>query len=128
MRILVVDDSSFICLICRQILEKNGFEVVNEAYDGIKAVEMARQDQPDLIIMDLALPLQSGLEASRRILTHRPDTLILAISAVDEQWAQDEASEAGCFAFLGKPFDSKQLLSYIEKAKQIKNGGELKYG
>lgn len=123
-KILIVDDSSFIILVCRQILEKSGYEVIADSYDGIDAVEKACLLKPDIILMDIALPLQNGIEATKKILQALPNTKILAMSAVNEDWLKDKAIEAGCYAFLAKPFDPEQLIAYIEQSKER----ELKYG
>ena len=126
MKVLIVDDSSFIVLICRQALEKAGHEVVGEAYDGMEAIEKAQELRPDLVIMDIALPRKNGFEASELIQQSLPKIKVLAVSAVDEEWVREKAVQSGCYAFLAKPFETKQLLEYIEKAKDKQ--GDLKYG
>lgn len=126
MKVMIVDDSSFVQLVCKQTLEKSGYQVVAEAYDGVEAVEKAEQAQPDIILMDIALPKRNGLEATEMILSHLPNTQILAISAIDEDWIKDKVMQAGCFAFLSKPFETKDLLSLLDQV-QISDGN-LKYG
>lgn len=126
MKVLIVDDSSFIILVCKQTLEKSGYEVVGEAYDGLEAVEKAQELKPDLIIMDIALPKKNGFEATEIILDFLPKTKILAVSAIDEEWVKEKAIQAGCFDFLAKPFETVQLLDAVERSK--KSVGDLKYG
>lgn len=126
MKILIVDDSSFIILICRQALEKSGFQVVGEAYDGFDAIEKAQALQPDVIIMDIALPGKNGFEATQIIHEFLPKTKVLAISALDEDWIREKAIQAGCVDFLEKPFEAVELIDRIEKLKD--SFGELKYG
>lgn len=126
MKILIVDDSSFMTLICKQTLEKAGFEVVGEAYDGLEAVEKAQKLTPDLVIMDIALPKKNGFEATQLILESAPGTKVLAISAVEEEWVREKALKAGCSDFLAKPFETTHLLEIINGLKN--NVGELKYG
>ena len=126
MKVLVVDDSSFIILVCRQALEKSGYQVVGEAFDGVEAVEKAEALKPDFIIMDIALPRKNGFEATEMILELLPKTKVLAISAVDEEWVRDKALESGCFDFLPKPFDTLTLVNKLDDAKEA--GGGLKYG
>ncbi len=126
MKVLIVDDSSFIVLVCRQALEKSGYQVVGEAYDGITAVELAESTQPDFVIMDIALPRKNGFEATQLIQEILPKTKVLAISAVDEDWIRDKAIESGCFDFLAKPFDTIALVGRLDEAKDAQGG--LKYG
>lgn len=126
MKILIVDDSSFIGLVCSQALSKAGYEVVGEAYDGVEGVEKAQQLKPDLVIMDIALPRKNGIEATKMIMELLPGTLVLGISAIDEDWVREKAMQAGCFDFLVKPFETKQLVDYINKVK-LENG-VLKHG
>lgn len=126
MKVLIVDDSSFIGLVCTQALVKAGHEVVGEAYDGLDGVAKAEQLKPDLVIMDIALPKKNGIEATKMILELLPKTAILGISAIDEDWVKEKALRAGCFDFLVKPFETKQLIEYINRIKI--EDGELKYG
>ncbi len=126
MKVLIVDDSSFVILVCRQALEKSGYEVVGEAYDGVSAVEMAESSQPDFVIMDIALPRKNGFEATQMIQEILPKVKVLAVSAIDEDWVRDKAIESGCFDFLPKPFDTIALISRLDEMKD--SLGDLKYG
>lgn len=126
MKVMIVDDSSFIILVCRQALEKSGYEVVGEAYDGVSAVEIAEKTQPDFVIMDIALPRKNGFEATQMIQEILPKAKVLAISAVDEDWVRDKAIESGCFDFLAKPFDTIELIGRLDQEKDAIGG--LKYG
>ena len=126
MRVLIVDDSSFITLFCRQALQKAGYEVVGEAYDGEEAVKMAFQHKPQLILMDIALPKKNGFEAAKAIMEKLPRTKIIAISALEEEWVGERYKQSGCVAFLAKPFDVKTLMENIEKI--FDPDGELMYG
>lgn len=126
MKVLVVDDSSFIHLVCRQVLEKAGHEVVGQAYDGEEAIEKAQVTLPELIIMDIAMPKKNGLEATEAILEFLPTTKVIAVSAIDEDWLKEKADQVGCFAFLPKPFENKVLLGLVDKAADDEE--ELKYG
>lgn len=125
MKVMVVDDSSFILLVCKQALEKSGYEVI-EALDGIEAVEKAQKFQPDFIIMDIALPKKNGFEATMMIQELLPKTKVLAISAIEEDWVKEKAIQSGCFDFLPKPFEAVQLLALLDGAKD--SAGDLKYG
>lgn len=126
MKVLIVDDSSFIILFCRQALEKSGFDVVGEAYDGCEAVELAEKLKPDVIIMDIAMPKKNGFEATENILAIHPKTKILAVSALDEDWIREKALQVGCFDFLAKPFEALQLIDRVQSL--VEESGGLKYG
>ncbi len=126
MKVLIVDDSSFIHLVCKQAFEKAGHTVLDGAFDGEEAVEKARDLQPDVIVMDIAMPKKNGFEATVLIKEFAPDVPVIAVSAVDEDWIRDKAIEAGCFDFLPKPFETLKLIALTEGAFQ--DGGELKYG
>jgi len=126
MRILLVDDSSFILLVGRRTLEKSGHEVVADAFDGEDGVRKALAFKPDLVIMDIALPKKNGFEASQLILESLPKTKVLAISAIDEEWIREKAVQSGCYSFLAKPFDPIELLEAVEQAKETKES--VKYG
>ena len=128
MRVAIVDDSSFICLVCRQIIEKSGYEVVGESFDGEDCIDLVKETKPDLILMDMALPKQSGIQAIKKIKKIFPNQLFLGISAIDEDWLREEAIESGCFGFLENPFESRQLISYLEEAESLLSTGEVKYG
>ena len=126
MKILIVDDSSFVNLVCRQALERSGYQVVGEAFDGVAAVELANELQPEVILMDIALPKKNGLEATTEILTSHPQIKIIAMSALDEIWVNEKTKEVGCVSFLAKPFTSVDLIKFVEEAATYKE--KLKYG
>ena len=126
MRVLIVDDSSYICLICRQALSKAGYQAIGECYDGIQAVEKALELNPDVILMDMALPKMNGVDATKNILAQLPQVKILAMSAIHDPWMKENAIQAGCAAFLEKPFEPQQLIGYIEDI--LKQKKDVKYG
>ncbi len=126
MKIMIVDDSSFIVLICRQTLLAAGYDVVGEAFDGVTAIQKAEKLKPDLVILDLALPKKNGFEVAEALKESLPNTKILFISAVDEEWAKEKVVAVGGYGFLAKPFENSQLLDYVRLADEKR--GALKYG
>ena len=126
MKVLIVDDSSFITLFCRQALTKAGYEVVGEAYDGEEAVEKALALKPHLVLMDIALPKKNGFDASQIIMEKLPRTKIIAISALEEAWLSERCEQSSCVSYLTKPFDAKTLIDEIKKI--FDEDGELMYG
>ena len=108
--ILVVEDFEDSRFMMRRLLEMTGYSVV-EASDGEQAVELAVQERPALILMDLSLPKLDGLAATRQIRQHRRVSKIpiVAVSAHDSAESRSEALEAGCDEYVTKPIDFDQL-------------------
>ena len=126
MDIFIVDDSSFIILICRQALLKAGYNVVGEAFDGEEAVKQIIEKQPSLVLMDIALPKKNGLEVTKEVMEELPGLKVIALSALEDDWVAEKAHEAGCISFLRKPFKAIELIEQVQNA--IGEGEELKYG
>ncbi len=113
---LLVEDFEDSRFMMRRLLEMAGYGVV-EASDGLQAVELAVQEQPALILMDLSLPKLDGLEATRRIRQHKVvgKTPIVAISAHDSPESRTEALEVGCNEYVTKPIDFDQLGKLLKR-------------
>jgi two-component system cell cycle response regulator DivK len=113
--ILVVEDSDDTrALLCRA-LSMDGYQVL-EATDGRKAVEIAKRDCPDLILMDLNMPVMDGLAATEQIRSlreHCGNVPIVAVTAFDTYGMKEAALEAGCDAYLLKPLAVDQLEEVI---------------
>jgi CheY-like chemotaxis protein len=112
-KILIVEDVEFNLDLLVQLLEDD-FELVT-AMDGAAGVEAARRDRPDLILMDMSLPVMDGWEATRKIsgdpeLAHIP---IIALTAHAMQGDEDRARECGCSDYLAKPIDEDRLFEKI---------------
>ena len=86
----------------RDLLEEAGFEIVGESGDGADAVAMARQLEPDIVVIDLRMPVLNGLDATRLIKDARPATQVVVLSAFESPELERQAGEAGAFAFLDK--------------------------
>lgn len=114
--VLVVEDFEDNRFLMRRLLEMSGFGVL-EATNGEEAVSIAKQEHPDLVLMDLSLPLLDGLAATRRI--RKCDDLkqipIIAVSAHDTSDFHTEAMAAGCNDYVTKPIDFDQLEQVINK-------------
>jgi len=135
LKVLLVDDHALVRRGFRRMLEDEPtFEVVGEASDGLEAVECAEKLQPDVIVMDCALPQVNGIEASRRILASRPETAILMLSMHSEDTLIRQALEAGAKGYVLKNAMDLDLVSAIKKLaegetvldSQITRGGTLK--
>ena len=106
--ILIVEDSELNIDLLIQILEEDYTLVV--ARNGAEGVEMAEKNKPDLILMDISLPVMDGLEATRRIREKIKDIPIIGLSAHAMQGDSEKAIAAGCTAYLTKPIDETVLL------------------
>jgi two-component system cell cycle response regulator DivK len=114
-RVLIVEDTEDNRRILRDLLTTAGFDLV-EATDGASGVELAGRVRPDLILMDIQLPVIDGYEATRRIkadpaLSHIP---IIAVTSYALSGDEVKAAEAGCDAYVAKPFSPRQLLAKVQ--------------
>lgn len=115
LKAVIAEDEQLTRTIIRARLEKLGHTVVAEASDGQQAIEAARIHKPDVIIMDIKMPVMDGIEAARRILTETP-CAILFLSSFNEQELVEQASETGALAYLMKPFRKEDLAPALEMA------------
>lgn len=108
--VLLVEDTEDNRFMMRRLLEMSGYHVI-EATNGEEAVRLADSERPDLILMDLSLPVIDGLAATRAIrkLEGFKETPIVAVSAHDTSDFQGEALAAGCNSYITKPIDFSQL-------------------
>jgi AmiR/NasT family two-component response regulator len=116
MRILVAEDETIIRLDLRKLLEEAGHEVCAEARDGVEAVELVREHDPDLAILDVKMPRLDGIEAAKRILEERPIPIVM-VTAYGQDELVARAVEAGVFGYLVKPFREADLLPAIATAR-----------
>jgi DNA-binding NarL/FixJ family response regulator len=114
-RLLLVEDHVLVRQSIRAFLQSVALEVVGEASTGIEAVQLARQLQPDLVIMDLHLPEMSGIEATRRIRRDSPTIRVIALTAYNEKAYQRALREAGADGFVLKTAQFSELLDVIQK-------------
>lgn len=101
-RVLLADDHARLREALRDLLTETGFEVVGESGDGADAVAMARQLEPDIVVIDLRMPVLNGLDATRLIRDDRPATQVVVLSAFESPELERQAREAGAYAYLDK--------------------------
>jgi two-component system chemotaxis response regulator CheY len=114
-KILVVDDAAFMRMMIKDILEKNGYEVVGEAQDGQEAVEKYKELQPDLVTMDITMPEKDGITALKEIKEINPDAIVVMCSAMGQQAMVIDAIQAGAKDFIVKPFQADRVIEAIQK-------------
>ncbi|AGT31653.1 chemotaxis protein CheY [Geobacillus genomosp. 3] len=113
--VLVVDDAKFMRLTLTRILEKAGHTVAGEAENGKEAVELYRRLRPELVIMDITMPVMNGIEAVRAIKDTDPGAKIIICSALGQQRMVVEAIEAGAADFIVKPFEENRVLEAVAR-------------
>lgn len=114
-RVLIVDDAAFMRNMIRDILVKNGFEVVGEAGNGNEAIRLYEEKKPDLVTMDIVMPMKSGIEATREIVGKHPEAQIVMCSALGQETLVMEAMDVGAKDFIVKPFKEDQVLSICRR-------------
>lgn len=114
-RILIVDDAAFMRMMIKDILSKNGFEIVGEAHDGIQAVDKYKELGPDLVTMDITMPELDGIAALKQIKSYDPNAKIIMCSAMGQQAMVIDAIQAGAKDFIVKPFQADRVIEAIRK-------------
>ncbi|MCT2534533.1 response regulator [Aquibacillus koreensis] len=115
-RILIVDDAAFMRMMIKDILGKNGFEVVGEAQDGAQAVDKYKELTPDLVTMDITMPEMDGISALKEIKKINGDAKVIMCSAMGQQAMVIDAIQAGAKDFIVKPFQADRVIEAIQKA------------
>jgi two-component system, response regulator PdtaR len=115
LRVLVAEDEALIRLDLVEMLREQGYDVCGEAADGQAAVEMATALRPDLVFLDVKMPVLDGLTAAERIVEARIAPVVI-LTAFSQRDLVERAREAGAMAYLVKPFQNKDLLPTVEMA------------
>ena len=115
-RVLIVDDAIFMRMKLKDILEKNGFQVVAEAQNGIEAIEKYKSERPDLVTMDITMPEMDGVTALKAIKQVDPAAKVIMCSAMGQQSMVMDAIQAGALDFIVKPFDNDRVVQSLNKA------------
>jgi len=115
-RVLIVDDAAFMRMMVKDILSKNGFEVVGEAGNGQQAIEKYQELRPDITTMDITMPEMDGITAVKEIKKIDPNAKVIMCSAMGQQAMVIEAIQSGARDFIVKPFQPDRVLEAIRKA------------
>lgn len=109
LKLLIVDDSNVIRRRIERCQQIEHLQVVGLASNGVEAIEVFRQTDPDVVTMDITMPEMDGIECVEQLVAIKPDVLILIISALADKATAVEAMEKGANGFLNKPFSDRQL-------------------
>jgi two-component system chemotaxis response regulator CheY len=118
-RVMTVDDSAAILTIIAAYLEDSEFEVVAAERDGVMAVERFAQERPDIVLLDLIMPGQSGVETLGRILAIDPDAFVVIVSSLGTEDAVHECLTSGARSFLQKPFTRDDFIDFMRDLTQV---------
>ena len=113
--ILICDDAAFMRMMIKDILTKNGYNIVGEAENGAKAVEKYAELKPDLVLMDITMPEMDGIEALKKIKAADANASIIMCSAMGQQSMVIDAIQSGAKDFIVKPFQADRVLESIRK-------------
>jgi AmiR/NasT family two-component response regulator len=114
-RVLVAEDEALIRLDLKEMLQEEGYDVVGEATDGEQAVRLAQELKPDLVILDVKMPVLDGISAAEQIVAERIAPVVM-LTAFSQRELVERAVDAGAMAYLVKPFAKSDLLPTIEVA------------
>ena len=114
-RVLVVDDAAFMRMMLKDILTKNGFEIVGEAENGVVGVATYQKLKPDVVTMDITMPEMNGIDAVKAIKTLDASAKIVMVSAMGQQSMVIEAIQAGASDFIVKPFQPERVVDALTK-------------
>ena len=113
--ILICDDAAFMRMMIKDILTKNGYNIVGEAENGAKAVEKYAELKPDLVLMDITMPEMDGIEALKKIKAADANASIIMCSAMGQQAMVIESIQSGAKDFIVKPFQADRVLEAVKK-------------
>ncbi len=113
--ILICDDAAFMRMMIKDILTKNGYNVVGEAENGVKAVEKFKEVTPDLVLMDITMPEMDGIQALKEIKKADAGAKIIMCSAMGQQAMVIESIQAGAKDFIVKPFQAERVIEAVKK-------------
>ena len=111
--VLIADDSEFMRNLLREILEAD-HTIVGEVENGVEAVEVYKEETPDLVMMDIVMPIRDGIEATGEIKSANPDANVIMCTSVGQEEKMKEAVKAGADGYITKPFQKPSVMEAIE--------------
>lgn len=125
-RFAVVDDAAFLRELVKNIVTSAGGTCVGEAGNGDEAIALVQSTVPDLVFLDMVMPLRNGIETAKAIKELYPDIKIIGCSTIDQEALVQKAYDAGFDAYITKPFSKDQILESISKV--LPHLGESTHG
>ena len=113
--VLIVDDAAFMRISIKNMLTKNGYEVIGEAENGQVGVDLYKDLKPDIVTMDITMPEMSGLEALKEITKMDPSAKVVMVSAMGQEAMVREAIVSGAKGFIVKPFKEDGIIAALKK-------------
>ncbi|HHW21879.1 MAG TPA: response regulator [Clostridiaceae bacterium] len=114
-RILIVDDAAFMRTTIKMALEKAGHVIVGEAENGMEGLSQYIKLKPDLVTLDITMPVMNGIDALKAIRKYDNNAKVLMVSAMGQEGIVREAVLSGAKTFIVKPFSSEKLIQTVEK-------------
>jgi two-component system, chemotaxis family, chemotaxis protein CheY len=118
-RLLVVDDALFMRKMICGVAAEAGWQVVGEATNGVEAISLYQQQRPDLVTMDLVMPVMGGLEALRQIRALDPQAKVVVVTALDQKQSLMDSIRDGAIDFIVKPFERERVLALLAKLENM---------
>ena len=112
-KVLIIDDAAFMRITLKSLLERNGFEVIGEAANGLQGVEKFAEIHPDIVTMDITMPEMYGIQALIEIKKIDPTATVIMISALGQESMVKEAVISGAAGFLVKPFKEEAVIKAL---------------
>lgn len=115
MRVLITDDAAFMRMMLKDILAKNGHEVVAEAGDGLEMLQKYDETMPDIVTLDITMPNMDGLVALKELRKKHPNANVVMCSAMGQQSMVIDAIRSGAKDFIVKPFQAERVVECLAK-------------
>ena len=122
-KIVIAEDEPITRMDMNEILSEAGFDIVGLASNGLEAIELCRKHRPDLVLMDIKMPLLDGLKATKLIIDEEISEAVVLLTAYSGSEIVNEAKKSGAMGYIVKPIDEKSLLPEIEVA--VHKGKEI---
>lgn len=118
-RVLLVDDLDFMRIAIREILEINGFQIAGEAENGQQGVNLYFELKPDVVVMDITMPVMNGIKALKAIKKQDPNAVVVMCSSLGQHEYVIRSIQLGAKDFVVKPFRAERIISAVKKAAHV---------
>ncbi|CDQ39911.1 MULTISPECIES: response regulator [Virgibacillus] len=120
-KILVVDDAKFMRTTLSTLLKHKQHEIIGEAENGEEAISLYQELRPDLVLMDITMPVMNGIDAIKAIMNMDENAIIIVCSAMGQQKVVVEAIESGARDFIMKPFDENRVIDTVNRVLNLQD-------